>query len=91
MLKKGRRISNVFSLFLALMLAVPQGITVYAEDIDAPEETAPEITEEVEEYSEPEEVLTLEEETETEEETITEENSDEEEEEIVEEAEEEPE
>ncbi|MBR2669635.1 MAG: Ig-like domain-containing protein [Solobacterium sp.] len=91
MLKKGRRISNVFSLFLALMLAVPQGITVYAEDIDAPEETAPEITEEVEEYSEPEEVLTLEEETETEEETITEENSDEEEEEIVEETEEEPE
>ncbi|MBQ1467215.1 MAG: Ig-like domain-containing protein, partial [Solobacterium sp.] len=91
MLKKGRRISNVFSLFLALMLAVPQGITVYAEDIDAPEETAPEITEEVEEYSEPEEVLTLEEETETEEETITKDDSDEEEEEIVEEAEEEPE
>ncbi|MBQ1530941.1 MAG: Ig-like domain-containing protein [Solobacterium sp.] len=66
MLKRSSRLNSTMRLFLALMMAVPQGLNVYAEETAEPEVTVTEQETEIEEIPEaeeqPEEVLVQEEE-----------------------------
>ena len=55
MLKGNSRLNSTMRLFLALMMAVPQGLNVYAEETAEPEVTVTESETQIEEVPEAEE------------------------------------
>ncbi len=82
MLKRNSRLNSTMRLFLALMMAVPQGLNVYAEETAEPEVTVTESETQIEEVPEAEEQL---------EEVLTQEEEEPDAEEVTEETEEVPE